>query len=504
MMLDKPTFMDKKIREFPKSFKWLNTKKQIDIGMLKGQIVILDFWTYCCINCVHMAQTLNYVDERYKNKPVVIIGIHSAKYANEKNPSNIADAINRYGIVHPVIVDENMHLWKEYGIHAWPTLVFLGPDGTILHKAAGEISNESLSEIIDDLLDRYTNEKLLSKKRADVYLQYKSDDEEKNQLRYPGKIAISENGKLIAISDTSNNRVLILDRSDNRVMDTIGCGYGGFLDGNFDNSRLLKPQGVFFRKNILYIADTGNHSIRAADMRNRRIITIAGDGERGVHMSFNNKYIAKETSLLSPWDLSINGKFLYIAMAGLNQIWRYDFDDETIMPFAGAGYENIVDGELEKALMAQPSGLFCDNDYIYVVDSETSSVRSINISKNFISTIIGAGLFIYGDNDGKFNVGRLQHPLGITKAKDKIYVADTYNNSIRLIDLSTKNITTLIKKDSESQCRFEDKNCDTLGLYEPSDVKIYKEILYIADTNNHLIRTFDLNKKILNTIKIYW
>ncbi len=490
----------KQIKEFPKTYSWLNSKKNITLRKLQGNILVIDFWTYCCINCIHTLQTLDYVDEKYTNKPVTVIGIHSAKYPNEKDQKNITEAIKRYDVKHPILVDQQMHLWRQYGINAWPTILFVAPDNTIEYKHAGEISKEEISEILDDMLDRHKNS--LAKVRSDVYSKVVKKDKDILTLSYPGKLSISQNGSLLAISDSSNNRIIICERKTGKIVEIIGSGYKGMLDSSFDASMLNNPQGICFDKNFLYIADTGNHSIRVADLRTRHLITIAGNGDKGIHLGYATKYIAKEISLVSPWDVAILGRMLYITMAGTHQIWAYNIEEKTIIPFAGNGLEEIRDGELAKAMFAQPSAIAIQKEDLYIADSETSSIRSINIKKNYVSTIIGIGLFSYGMEDGSFISAKLQHPLGICVVNNDIYIADTYNSAIRVIRLNEKIVETLIKKDATSYCDFSSKECDVLGLYEPSDVKYYDNKLYIADTNNHLVRIFDLKTNILSTFKI--
>lgn len=208
----------------------------------------------------------------------------------------------------------------------------------------------------------------------------------------------------------------------------------------------------------------------------------------------------------SPWDLAHDGGggFIFIAMAGLHQVWAYHIQSGKIGPFAGSGYENIVDGQLGEAQFAQPSGLSIFANYLFVADSEVSAVRRIDLKRKVVETAVGKGLFVFGYKDGRIDEARLQHPLGVTCEGNKIYVADTYNHAIRLIDLVEQQVSTLVGKPEmkTAVCNIDDPACDTLGLYEPSDVKIRNNALYIADTNNHLIRIFDLDKKVLRTLPV--
>ena len=485
--------------EFPKDAEWLNTDIKPSIASLKGQVVILDFWTYCCINCMHMLDTLAEVEKKYEGKPVFIIGVHSAKYDNENVRENVIEAIKRYKIGHAVLFDKKMEMWREFGVNAWPTLIVIGPSGKIEHRHPGEISADQLSSIID-----YVSKKNAGEMASSGIHTEHMDFESGKKLSYPGKISISQNQKFMAISDSGNNRIVIAELAGRRVIDVIGSGADGITDGGFGSARLTSPQGTAWDGNdMLYIADTGNHAIRLADLRNKRLSTVAGSGEQGGYISFGSRYENGSAQLSSPWDLCIQGDVLYIAMAGLHQIWSMDIKAGKIGPFAGEGHENIRDGDLESALFAQPSGIFSSGNVLYVADSEVSSVRAINLDTGYVSTLVSGGLFEYGDSAGNIVSTSLQHPLGVSVKDSKIYIADTYNNAIKEVDMVSGSSHRLIGKSGmESACRLDDPECEKLGLYEPSDVKPCDNMLYIADTDNSLVRTFDIEKKVLGTFDI--
>lgn len=491
------TTLNRKAIEFPPDFKWLNTKSPIKMSQLKGHIVILDFWTYCCLNCMHEVPVLSSLEEKFKGLPVVIIGVHSAKFDNEDNPSNIREAIQRYSIKHPVVVDQRMHLWRSYAINAWPTFVVIDPQGNVFTKMSGEVDELTFISIVNDLLTRHSKE--LAKKPLKVERPIYRQN---TTLSYPGKIAFNEKGDKLAVSDSGHNRILIIDSKTGKILKIIGSGSAELADGIPDKAAFNKPQGVFWSKDAIFVADTESHALRRIDLDKDHVGTIAGTGVKGRYVKFDFKGDGKLTNLNSPWDLTSDGKLLFIAMAGFHQIWTYDLKSGETGPFAGIGSENITDGALADSEFAQPSGISLDKNDIYVADSEVSGVRSVSIKTGYVSTLIGTGLFNFGDTDGKLQETKLQHPLGVFAKSDKIYIADTYNNGIKEMDLKKKTVRTLVGNKSHAVCRIDDPECDTLGLYEPSDVKLNGSILYIADTNNHLIRTFDLKDMIIKTLKI--
>ncbi len=485
-------------KEFPAGSVWPNCKEPITMEQLKGNIVILDFWTYCCINCMHVLRELELIESRYKDKPVVIIGVHSAKFANEQSGKNIESAIERYGIEHPVIIDTDMKIWKAYGSQGWPTVVIVDPEGNIIYRQSGEGQVKSIGETVDKMLENHGTEKTLKPK---FKFELIKREKHASTLSYPGKISFSPEGKELAISDSNNNRILIIDTKSREIKEIIG-GSKGFEDGSFAKASFFRPQGVCWSdSSTVYIADTENHAIRQADLEKKTVATIAGTGSESQWLALGGN--ALKMALSSPWDLAYRDGILYVAMAGTHQIWKYDVNKKEIRPFAGSGFEGIEDGKGMGSLLAQPSGLWLMGDFLYFADSEASAVRRIELNTQKVETLVGTGLFDYGYRDGKFKDAQFQHPLGICADDSTVYVADTYNNMIRTLDLKSRSVQILVGgRDHYGMCKYDDPKCDVLGLYEPNDVKINDGKLYIADTNNHLIRIYDLREHILTTFEI--
>jgi thiol-disulfide isomerase/thioredoxin len=486
---------------FPQDLVWLNSSKQITLEELKGHIVLLDFWTYCCINCIHVLPDLKFLEEKYKDKPVVVIGVHSAKFANEQNSQNIQAAIDRYEITHPVVIDENHTMWDAYSVKAWPTFVLIDGAGYIRAHGAGEGMRDSLDKAIKQLLEEGEQNDELVKQKIQISVPEKKST---NQLSFPGKLAIDPLHKRLYISDSNHNKILITELTDAthaKIVTTIGSGNTGLVDGTYAQAEFNKPQGLIHFNDILYICDTNNHVIRMVDLKNSRVHTVAGTGKQGFEKSGGK---SKEVALNSPWDLDMHHRHLYIAMAGSHQIWKHDIDTGTIELYAGTGQENIKDGNRHEALFSQPSGISISNSKAYIADSEVSAIRKLDLSEHTVETLIGKGLFAFGFEDGSFEHAKLQHPVGVFASETVLYVADTYNHAIRKIDLTNKVVSTIIgyQGNNKKVCMIGDKECDLLPLFEPNDVLEFEGKLYIADTNNHLIRVFDLEKKTLEDLTI--
>lgn len=467
--------------EFPPHLEWLNTDRRLSISDLEGKFVLLDFWTYCCINCMHVLPELKRLEEKYPE--LVVIGVHSAKFNNEKVRENIRQAILRYNIEHPVIIDNNFEIWKIYGVNAWPSFILIGPDRQIIGRASGEGIFDRLDAVMGKLISTYQESGRLDRDRME-FAALKSTASE-TFLRFPGKIDVDPAAKRLFISDSNHNRIIVAS-PDGEVSEIIGSGMEGKADGGFSDASFNRPQGVAFdpKGSCLYVADTENHLIRKADLKDKMVTTILGTGEKGSPSQEGGT--GTQVSLNSPWDLAILGSHLYIAMAGCHQIWRMSLDEFSAEVYAGSGIEGLLDGPRLNASLAQPSGITTDGRAIYFADSEVSAIRVID--NDVVTTLIGKGLFIFGDIDGPFGSARLQHPIGAHYYENAIYVADAYNHKIKKVDLTQREVLTIAGTGSMGK---KDGGALSAALFEPNDVAVLDGIFYIADTNNHAVRAYN-------------
>ncbi len=462
------------IYKIANGLEWLNTQKALGPSDLLGKIVLIDFWTYCCINCIHILPDLKKLEHEFAEE-LIVIGSHSAKFENEKDSAQIVEAIARYQIEHPVINDHEFVLWQAFGVRAWPSFVLLDAEGKYRGSTSGEGNYEILRGAIKELIKEAKDKKTLKPSRLPPPPTFNSS----SLLNFPGKIDYSASTQSFWISDSNHHRILRLSK-DGRIDLAIGSGNQGRKDGSFAEAEFSQPQGVVADGEFIYVADTSNHLIRRIDLKAQMVSTIAGTGVQGFNR--NPKGAALKTPLASPWDLAIwspeGRKILAIAMAGTHQLWGIDLKTNELELLAGSGGEDIVDGKASAALLAQPSGLYADHDKLYFADSETSSIRVLQNSQ--VKTLIGEGLFEFGLVDGQAESARLQHALGVTGLKDRIFIADTYNSAIRVLDLKTQKVSTLIKS----------------GLNEPSDLIVVDNDLYIVDSNHHKISRSSLDGKL--------
>ena len=473
-----------KAPEFPEGLVWLNATRPLRFSEeLAGRVVILDFWTYCCINCMHVLPELEYLEQKYAADPFVIIGVHSNKYSNEAQPKNIEEAMLRYGITHPVVVDEEHLVWGMYGVSAWPTLVVIDSTGRVVGAFPGEGHRDELDRLVAGLLDVGHQQGTLADTPLPECREHKHPSA--SGLSFPGKVLADARGGRLFVSDSGQNRVLMMSW-DGEVQGFFGSGVAGLLDGAYEDSRFNNPQGLALFGKALYVADTDNHAVRRIDLVGAHVDTASGNGMIGYDRHGGHR--GREQALNSPWDLAFLEGQLYIAMAGLHQIWAYDPVAEIARAVIGTGRENITDNPARKAALAQPSGLSASNGILYFADSETSAIRKYDPQTGQVSTLVGQGLFTFGDVDGPREQALLQHPLGVSAEGSSVYVADTYNHKIRGIDQHTGVVSTVAGLGEPARQREK-----ALGLYEPGGLSVAGHDLFIADTNNDRIIHYRLD-----------
>jgi thiol-disulfide isomerase/thioredoxin len=531
--MENPFARKQKVPSLPPNLTWLNTAGPLELHDLRGKFVLLDFWTYCCINCMHILPELHKLEQAWP-KNLVVIGVHSAKFTTEQDTQNIRSAIQRYKIEHPVINDARHELWDLFGVNAWPTVILIDPEGNAVWGTSGEITFEQVDAVIRARMPYYRQKKLLDETPLRFDMERRAAAA--TPLRFPGKILADEASGRLFISDSNHNRIVVA-KFDGTLLDVIGSGIAGRADGDFTTAQFNQPQGMALWSGEtsnsdrtgrvrndgpqrvpaslgkeLFVADTENHEIRRVDLARRTVTTVAGTGRQGRNPAATGRRAdPRRTALSSPWDLFLHGDDLFIAMAGCHQIWKMRLDGSSIGPYAGNSREDVVDGprlpgqayQLGSASFAQPSGLAGDGKWLYVADSEGSSIRAVPLDpRGDVRTVAGtsqlpvARLFTFGDVDGPAGRARFQHPLGVAFYEGQIYVADTYNHKIRVVDPSdgtTRRLTGTGEPGHADQ---------PAAFFEPAGLAVAAGRLFVADTNNHLIRAINLKTLQVQTLAI--
>ncbi len=505
-----------RVPPFPERHTWHNVARPLTTADLRGRLVLLDFWTSCCINCMHIVPHLHAIEEHFRHADdVVVIGVHSAKFPAERDDRHLAAAIQRLGITHPVINDADMLVWRSYAVRAWPTLMFVDPRGRVIGKHEGEFDPAEMIPLLEEMLREFREGgHLAAATTARPLPPAVLPPPPTGPLAYPAMVLHDAATNSLLISDSSHHQIVLADLADDGTTASerrrIGSGVAGFRDGPAALAQFRNPQGLARDGERLFVADTGNHSIRLVNLRSGDVSTLAGTGQQA--RRYRSSGVATDTPLSSPWGLAYAEGTLWITMAGQHQVWHspdpVDPDGvRQVQRFAGTGHEALRDGPRARAHLAQPSGMvICNDGTIAFTDSETSAIRQLDLRPDAfgdetVRTLIGDGLFTFGDVDGDASTARLQHPLGIAYDADSgiIYVADTYNNRVKQLDPVSGTVTTWL---GSGEPALRDGVATDAAFFEPNGLHISDGALYIADTNNHAIRRVDLQTGCVTTITL--
>lgn len=476
---------------------WLNTGgRPLSLADLRGKVVLLDFWTFCCVNCLHVLDELRELEARFADV-LVVVGVHSPKFVHEADPDALAAAVERYEVHHPVLDDPTLITWQAYTARAWPTLVVVDPEGYVVAHLAGEGHGPALAALVEALVDEHTATGTL--RRGDG--PYVPPPATPGTLRFPAK-ALALPGGTLLVADAGHHSLAELAPDGATLLRRIGCGVRGRTDGPPDEARFAEPNGLCLvpselRDRVGYdvvVADTANHLLRGVDLATGTVTTLAGTGEQYVVGGPDNVTpargaapgrvpaddpAARRMRLSSPWDVVWFGPWaaFVVAMAGTHTLWAFDPLAGSIRHVAGTMNEGLVDGPVEQAWFAQPSGLAVDANRLWVADAETSALRVVTGGPTDarVDTVVGAGLFDFGHRDGPAAQARFQHPLGVAVADDgSVLVADTYDGAVRChvaaADGGPGEVTTLAE-----------------GLAEPSGLVVTGDGVLVVESAAHRI-----------------
>jgi sugar lactone lactonase YvrE len=419
---------------------WLNTGgTAYRISDLRGRFVLLDFWTFCCVNCLHVLEELRPVEEEYAEE-LVVVGVHSPKFVHEADPDALAAAVERYEVHHAVLDDPELITWQAYTARAWPTLVLVDPEGYVVAQYAGEGHAHAIARLLGELVEEH---------RAKGTLQpgdspYVAPEVEPSTLRFPADAAPLGDGRVL-VADAGHDRVVELSADGEELR-----SWDGFAE----------PNGLCVLGSTAYVADTVHHQLTSIDLDSGEVRVVAGDGEQWMQGDGTER-------LSSPWAVAWWQDRVWVAMAGIHQLWTFDPATGAVEVAGGTTNEGLLDGPLAEAWFAQTSGLAADGERLWLADAETSSLRWVE--DGVVHTAVGEGLFDFGFRDGPADQALFQHPLGVTVLPDhSVAVCDTYNGAIRRYDPATGEVTTLAS-----------------GLAEPAAAYVDGAELVVVEGNAH-------------------
>jgi hypothetical protein len=419
---------------------------------------------------------LREIEEQFPND-VVVIGVHSGKYIAERETARIREASLRYESTHPIVNDRQLRVWRSYVVRAWPTLVVIDRNGYVVGAHAGEFTAEMLRPLLDALISMPAERSFPDGKH------YPADQPgiQPTFLRYPGKVAVE--GRRIAVSDTGNHRVIVgqLEKDFRMRVERVVSDLNPRSAEKGGASKLHSPQGLAFAGDKLHVADAENHVICTIDLSDGTASVLAGTGRQ-----MRTRGDRENGALSSPWDLALVNGTIYVAMAGVHQLWAIDATTGHARVHCGRGGEDIADGLLSDALLAQPMGISTDGVRLYFADAESSAVRRADLDAGGrVGTIVGTGLFDFGDVDGVGDKVRMQHQQGVAIHNGELLVADSYNDALKWLDIDTREARVWLR-----------------GFHEPGGVAAGDRCAYVADTNAHRVMVADYESGVVKELEI--
>lgn len=484
---------------------WLNTGgRDLSLAGLRGRIVLLDFWTSACANCLHVLDELRPLEARYADV-LVILGVHSPKFPHEAEHAAVAAAVERHDVRHPVLDDPDLHTWRQYAVNAWPTLVLVDPEGYVVATAAGEGHAAALGELVEELVAEYGDR---LRRGGDLAVP---PVEAGTPLRYPGGIAVTPAGTLL-VADAGHHSLVELAADGETVLRRIGSGTRGRADGGPGEASFAEPQGLLVlpRRTAgvdVVVADTANHLLRGVRLDTGEVTTVV---DLPAALATVETVPGRVPPVPSPWDVAWWDGRLVVAAAGVHLLLTADLpatspadlavDVAADLPggsdgsggsggsdlpggpdgsggavvLAGTAVEGLKDGPALDGWLAQPSGLAADGPRLWFVDAETSSLRWLE--DGALHTAVGAGLFDFGRVDGPAGQARFQHPLGVTRLPDgSVAVLDTYNGAVRRFDPRTATVDTV-----------------RTGLAEPTGAVVVGTDLVVVESAAHRLTRIPL------------
>ncbi len=483
--------------DFPADRVWFNVARPLSLKSdLRGKLVLLHFWSASSVASVHRQQDLERIAGMLGSRGCVVVGCHAARFKRENELDHVRGAVLELGIENPVVADKNLEIWQRYRVRAWGETVVVAPDGTIAGRVGGEAAAGAVRELALSTMDRHAGS--LDARPLDLRLE--RDLEPAADLAFPERVLAT--AERLFISDAGHHRIVVTAR-DGRFLDAFGSGRAGHADGDASTAEFRRPHGLVLAGNVVLVADTGNHAIRAIDLIERRVTTVAGTGARASGPLAGGP--ALETALSAPTDLAVHsGGQVLITMSGAHQLWRLDRAAGRIEPFAGTGAALRLDGDFADSAFAEPTGIALERNHLCIADSESCSIRRLDLVEDHVGTIAGGGpdprdLFHTGDEDGKGFGRRFQRPIGLAARAGVVYVADSFNHRLRAVDTVSGRVTTAAGTGAPGH---QDGPAEEATFREPHGVAATEECLYVADTGNHRIRVVDVEGQTVSTLRL--
>ncbi|MGE8226587.1 MAG: hypothetical protein ACN6RK_12465 [Stenotrophomonas sp.] len=456
---------ENRVTELPTSAIWLNAAPAT-LQDMRGRPLVLAFVNGASVWCMQRVAEVMRWQARNPGR-VQLLVVQVPRFEFEREPQHALKLLRRQGVNAPIVLDAQWDAWRKFDVQSWPTLLMLdayGQERERLVGAAGDLERAlgSLSEGVMRPLD------------DDGDSIRELNAEPRLPLLFPaGLVATADR---LYVADTGHHRVLECTH-EGRVLRQFGLGSADLINGGVGEAAFNRPQGLALVREILYVADTGNHALRSINLISGQVDTLCGNGRAGD---------PRAGVLAQPWDSPLNypaavavaDNQVHIAMAGDNHIWSYDLGTRELRWRAGAGAVEVRDGSGHLAAFAQPSSLVAVQQTLYVCDALGSAIRSVQLRGDLVQTLVGQGPWESGNVDGPRQRACLQYPLALAMGPDSplLWIADAGNGSLRSLrlgggDLSTVNLPR--------------------RLHGPAALAVAAGAIWIAEADAHAVLRFD-------------
>ena len=465
--------------EFPQTLEWLNLQEPLRMAQLRGKVCALAFINAGSAWSLQRLNDLAHLRARHGER-LNVVAVHVPKFEHERDARRVAKRLYRQKLDFPIAHDPEWTLWQQYGIEAWATVVLIDGEGQIRERWVGDGHVRELDAAVTTL-----NDAIVPRSRNTVPIELRQMREPMLPLRFPIGIAVNEN--YLYVADSGHHRILECDHGG-RVLRQFGSGGPGFIDGPMELSAFNRPQGICLQRDMLYVADSGNHAVRRIQLRSGDIETICGAGRPGepTEGPINDP---RAIALDQPRAVSLNAGAMHIATAGDNRIWTYDLGKHEIRLLAGSGAMGVVDGSGGKAMFAEPVGLATVQQVLYVCDGAGSAIRTVNARTGQVTTLLGEDAWNYGQADGARVDARLQQPQAIALDPDApvLWIADSGNDTVRMLRLGGGELSSFPLPQR---------------LHAPSGLAVANHVVWIADTDAHAVLRLDTESGALRHVPI--
>ena len=454
--------------DLPDSLQWLNAPAPVHAVAQQGWLTALAFVNAGSTWSLQKLHDLQLLCAKHPQRLRALV-VHVPRFDHERDAQRVQRRLQRHGINLPVAIDADWVAWQHYGIYAWPSVLLVDGAGRVQASLHGDGPVAELdarvqafeSELLPDAYDEMTES---APRQREVELP----------LRFPIGLAVTP--QLLYVADSGHHRILECNHAG-RILRQFGSGDRDFVDGTMGAAAFRRPHGICLLRDVLYVADTGNHAVRRINLRSGDVDTLCGNGRVGTPV---------EGPISDPRSVSLDGPRavaavhdqLFIALSGDNRIWSYDLGRARLTYRAGSGELKVRDGTSTYAAFAQPVALAAVQQTLYVCDAVGSAIRSLQLRDDSVQTLVGQGPWQFGHADGARTIAQLQDPQAIALDPDAplLWIADTGNDRLRGLRLGGGDLTSL----ELSQ-----------PLHAPAGLAVGEGAVWIADTDAHAVLRVD-------------